>query len=173
MKTFTTYAEKKAKQILNLLQGYTRGIRTTAILILLLMGVNNAWAGNDFTQGVVVYFDNTVTQWSSIYLRVGHSQYSSAYQVTSKVSGTDALYKYTLPSWGGYDAFSFANKSGRTGNYTIYQPSDYKYSSNYPSGQTTYFSGWNLDKRRLFIPKSVSNTKVLFSEHKSVSECRT
>ena len=158
MKTFTNYAEKKAKQFLNLLQGYTKGIRITAILILLLMGVSNAWAGNDFTQGVVVYFDNTETQWSSIYLRVGHSTYSSAYQVTSKVSGTDALYKYTLPSWGGYDAFSFANKSGRTGNYTIYQPSNYQYNSNYPSGQTTYFSGWNLDKRRLFIPKSVSNT---------------
>ena len=45
MKTFTTYAEKKAKQILNLLQGYTKGIRITAILILLLMGVSNAWAG--------------------------------------------------------------------------------------------------------------------------------
>ena len=43
MKTFTTYAEKKAKQFFNLLQGYTRGIRITAILILLLMGVNNAW----------------------------------------------------------------------------------------------------------------------------------
>ena len=43
MKTFTTYAEKKAKQFLNLLQGYTKGIRLTAILILLLMGVNNAW----------------------------------------------------------------------------------------------------------------------------------
>ena len=43
MKTFTTYAEKKAKQFLNLLQGYTKGIRMTAILILLLMGVNNAW----------------------------------------------------------------------------------------------------------------------------------
>ena len=42
--TFTTYAEKKAKQILNLLQGYTKGIRITAILILLLMGVTNAWA---------------------------------------------------------------------------------------------------------------------------------
>ena len=156
--TFTNYAEKKAKQCLNLLQGYTKGIRMTAILLLLLMGVSNAWAGNNFTQGVVVYFDNTETQWSSIYLRVGHSGYSSAYQVTSKVSGTDALYQYTLPSWDGYDAFSFANKSGRTGNYTIYQPSNYKYSSNYPSGQTTYFSGWNLDKRRLFIPKSVSNT---------------
>ena len=44
MKTFTTYAEKKAKQILNLLQGYTKGIRITAILILLLMGVSNASA---------------------------------------------------------------------------------------------------------------------------------
>ena len=44
--TFTTYAEKKAKQFLNLLQGYTKGIRMTAILILLLMGVNNAWGAH-------------------------------------------------------------------------------------------------------------------------------
>ena len=43
MKTFTNCAEKKAKQFLNLLQGYTKGIRMTAILILLLMGVSNAW----------------------------------------------------------------------------------------------------------------------------------
>ena len=43
MKTFTTYAEKKAKQFFNLLQGYTKGIRITAILILLLMGVSNVW----------------------------------------------------------------------------------------------------------------------------------
>ena len=45
--TFTNCAEKKAKQFFNLLQGYTKGIRLTAILILLLMGVNNAW-GADF-----------------------------------------------------------------------------------------------------------------------------
>ena len=51
MKTFTTYAEKKAKQILNLLQGYTKGIRITAILILLLMGVSNAWATDFQGQG--------------------------------------------------------------------------------------------------------------------------
>lgn len=46
MKTFTNCAEKKAKQFLNLLQGYTRGIRMTAILVILLMGVSNAWADN-------------------------------------------------------------------------------------------------------------------------------
>ena len=44
MKTFTNCAEKKAKQFLNLLQGYTKGIRMTAILVLLLMGVSNAYA---------------------------------------------------------------------------------------------------------------------------------
>lgn len=44
MKTFTNCAEKKAKQFLNLLQGYTKGTRMTAILVLLLMGVSSAWA---------------------------------------------------------------------------------------------------------------------------------
>ena len=50
MKTVTNYAEKKAKQFLNLLQGYTKGIRFTAILILLLLGVTDVWAwcGNSF-----------------------------------------------------------------------------------------------------------------------------
>ena len=52
MKTFTTCAEKKAKQFLNLLQGYTKGIRTTAILILLLMGVGNAWGADYPVVGV-------------------------------------------------------------------------------------------------------------------------
>ena len=47
MKTVTNYAEKKAKQFLNLLQGYTKGIRLTAVLILLLMGVNNVWGDNN------------------------------------------------------------------------------------------------------------------------------
>ena len=54
MKTFTTYAEKKAKQFFNLLQECTKGIRMTAILILLLMGVNNAWAATIFNCGIEV-----------------------------------------------------------------------------------------------------------------------
>ena len=59
MKTFTTYAEKKAKQFFNLLQGYTKGIRITAILILLLMGVSNAWAY------VTYYLKSNNTTWST------------------------------------------------------------------------------------------------------------
>ena len=53
--TFTTCATK-AKQFLNLLQGYTKGIRITAILILLLMGVSNAWADDgDFYNTYLTY----------------------------------------------------------------------------------------------------------------------
>ena len=57
MKTFTNCAEKKAKQFLNLLQGYTKGIRMTAILVLLLMGVSNAWA-EKFTKGEIRFYTN-------------------------------------------------------------------------------------------------------------------
>ena len=55
MKTFTNCATK-AKQFLNLLQGYTKGIRITAILILLLMGVGNAW-GLGYNNESHVYLD--------------------------------------------------------------------------------------------------------------------
>lgn len=57
MKTFTNCAEKKAKQFLNLLQGYTKGIRMTAILVILLMGVSNAWA-EKFTKGEIRFYTN-------------------------------------------------------------------------------------------------------------------
>ena len=56
MKTFTNCAEKKAKQFLNLLHGYTKGIRIIAILTTLLtMGVGQVWA---YVNGsAYVYFD--------------------------------------------------------------------------------------------------------------------
>lgn len=61
MKTVTNYAEKKAKQILNLLQGYTKGIRFTAILILLLMGVSNVWGASVTPKGKYFYFKTSDT----------------------------------------------------------------------------------------------------------------
>ena len=100
MKTFTTYAEKKAKQILNLLQGYTRGIRMTAILILLLMGVSNAWAYN-ISANTYFYYDNSTLNWtnSCIQLMVGHDSWSQGYQMT-KISNTN-LYYVKMSKWDG------------------------------------------------------------------------
>ena len=104
MKTFTNYAEKKAKQFLNLLQGYTKGIRMTAILVLLLMGVNNAWAIT--FSGGYVYFDNTNTNWSGVFELVAHQYTSYDYigcTTMSKINGTNNLYYVANPNgsnWG-------------------------------------------------------------------------
>jgi len=64
MKTFTNYAEKKAKQFLNLLQGYTKGIRMTAILVLLLMGVSNAWSA-ELKNGQYIYIKYGTGNWGA------------------------------------------------------------------------------------------------------------
>ena len=100
MKTFTNYAEKKAKQFLNLLQGYTKGIRFTAILILLLMGVSNTWAWN-ISVNTYFYYDNSTLNWtnSCIQLMVGHSSWSQGYEMT-KISNTN-LYYVKMPKWDG------------------------------------------------------------------------
>ena len=125
MKTFTTYAEKKAKQFLNLLQGYTKGIRMTAILILLLMGVNNAWAANlyllpnsNWTQAnarFAAYFFGNGEKWVSM-------------SETVTVNGTK-YYKVAVPS--GYSKVIFCrmnpsatannwnNKWNQTGDLTV------------------------------------------------------
>ena len=78
MKTFTNCAEKMAKQILNLLQGYTKGIRMTAILVLLLMGVSNAWS------------------WNTLYLASSHNDWNSnTYGLRNSSTGTGVFYSYT------------------------------------------------------------------------------
>ena len=113
MKTFTTYAEKKAKQILNLLQGYTKSIRLTAILILLLLGVSNAWAANlyllpnsNWTQAnarFAAYFFGNGEKWVSM-------------SETVTVNGTK-YYKVAVPS--GYSKVIFCrmNPSATANNW--------------------------------------------------------
>ena len=93
MKTFTTYAEKKAKQFFNLLQGYTKGIRITAILILLLMGVSNAWAA---VKGGYIYFDALTSGWgsvSSVEYVISHDSYSQWYKMTN-ISNTKFMISF-------------------------------------------------------------------------------
>ena len=110
MKTFTTYAEKKAKQFLNLLQGYTKGIRITAILILLLMGVSNVWAAST-VQGGHIYFDELNSGYTGagdMQFWVGHNSYSCSYSM-SKIDNTKLWY-CTAPNWS--DATYFAFTSG-------------------------------------------------------------
>ena len=110
MQTFTNCAEKKAKQFLNLLQGYTKGIRLTAILILLLMGVSNVWAAST-VQGGHIYFDELNSGYTGagdMQFWVGHNSYSCSYSM-SKIDNTKLWY-CTAPNWS--DATYFAFTSG-------------------------------------------------------------
>ena len=145
------------------------------------MGVSNAWAWN-FTRGTVIYFDNTLTDWSTINLRVGTSSntiWSNTYPDWTKVPGTEYLYKLTLPECNNYEAFSFANNSGWTGNNTIYQPYDnngVKPDGQYKITEQTEYFKWDLDHTRMFIPSSTSstehactyyNTTVIYNNYKN------
>ena len=120
MKTFTNCAEKKAKQFLNLLQGYTRGIRINAILILLLMGVSNAWAWN-VEEGKVYYFKPS-TIWKSDNARFaiafGSGDNTYAWQSCVAVSGETDTYYVTSP--GNYDWMIFVrmNPANNTNDWS-------------------------------------------------------
>ena len=131
-------------------------LKSLIISVILVMGVSNVWAWN-FTSGVTIYFDNSLTQWNSIYLRVGTTTWSNAYQITEKVSGTSNLYKFTLPECNNYEAFAFSNGAGWTGsnntNYTIYQPSDFKPTGFPITGLTEYFK-FDLNHSIIFTPKT-------------------
>ena len=93
----STFSAAKAKQFLNLLHGYTKGIRFTAILILLLMGVAHVSAAN-MKGGEVLYLkpNSNWTQanaWFAIYLCNGTS---SAKWVKMTKSGD--YYMATVPT---------------------------------------------------------------------------
>lgn len=140
MKTVTNYAEKKAKQILNLLQGYTKGIRFTAILILLLMGVSNAWAYN-LAASQYVYFEKPA-DWSNVSLLLGHNSWSQGYNMT-KITNTN-LYYWKTDQWDGYTRYCFID--GKDWGGEGKKPDDRK---GYASHSTNVFTN-QLIKYHLF-----------------------
>ena len=109
--TFTTYAEKKANKFFNLLQRYTKSIRITAMLMLLVVGTSNAWAW-DLPANGYIYFVKP-SQWSTAQFMIGHSGYSIGYSMTS-ISNT-RLYYYKTASWGGYGQSGFIDASNTWG----------------------------------------------------------
>ena len=139
MKTFTTYAEKKAKQFLNLLQGYTRGIRITAILILLLMGVSNVWAARTFKSGEKIYFKDAKDKnlnnstWKvsdgNIYAYFWNNSENAWSSYGNLVSGSwnaeNAIYEFTVPGSGKtYTKMLFTRGKAANWNNTWNQTGD-------------------------------------------------
>ena len=119
MKTFTTYAEKKAKQFFNLLQGYTKGIRIIAVLTLLLtMGVGQVW-GASYPLTVnypYVYLDNSILGWDGCNVVVGHDSYSYGYLMT-QIPNTKLFYKEIPANWGDAKGIVFIKGTSQWGEW--------------------------------------------------------
>ena len=160
--TFTNYAEKKAKQFLNLLQGYTKGIRMTAILILLLMGVNSAWAV-DHTGGYIYFLKPSTWTESKVMMFIGHDSYTSVYEMT-KVANTDNLYCYTCPSWGGATYVAFANAGSVWGSGS-WGPSNRTNAPHYTNVYNNY--GFNSGSYYIIVPASTGNNAGITINYKS------
>ena len=161
MKTFTNYAEKKAKQFLNLLHGYTKGIRITAILILLLMGIGQAWAGNH--NGGYAIFDNSTTKWTTISMFIGHDTYSRGDYKFTNITNTQLYYLQFTNSnkFEGWKEWMLWNNSWAGENNSIshrkaYFPNGSKYSGTntsyeitsgvcFISAPTSTTNGWALN----------------------------
>ncbi len=162
MKTFTTYAEKKAKQILNLLQGYTKGIRITAILILLLMGVNSAWADITFTGGYI-YFDNSIgINQTYIQLCARQSSWTGVSTMTN-ISNTK-LYYVANPQgsgWGGILGWVVIGNSSQKTNSNFDNWSTYGWCSNWNTFD--FYSGSTY----LIVPTSTSKSQSVNTSYLS------
>ena len=166
MKTFTTYAEKKAKQFFNLLQGYTKGIRITAILILLLMGVSNAWAVNH-TGGYVYFLKPSTWTESTVMMFIGKDEYDNDYTTVytmTKIANTDNLYRYTMPEYDNANYVTFANASSAWGSGNWYSGNR----TNAPHYTNVYNDyGFNSGSYYVVVPASTSNNAGITINYKS------
>ncbi len=115
MKTFTTCAEKKAKQFFNLLQGYTKGIRIIAVLTLLLtMGVGQVWAY--VNASAYVYFDPN-DKWNYTNYYFASIQETGNWQTkTYKLSNITNTKLYYLSTTAHNDA-GFISFGGQNGTF--------------------------------------------------------
>ena len=165
MKTVTNYAEKKAKQFLNLLQGYTKGIRITAILILLLMGVNSAW-GADVQKDAIIYFDNSASQWSYAYHYFAINE-SYGYKMTKVNNTLLYVHKRTDNTWGGYSSIRLFATTSSWGDPTASGLGGYNNMKSYGANITNTYNNYGFNANNYYYIKP--DKKGSTSSHANIS----
>lgn len=165
MKTVTNYAEKKAKQFLNLLQGYTKGIRMTAILILLLMGVNNAW-GADVQKNAIIYFDNSASQWNYAYHYFAINE-SYGYKMTKVNNTLLYVHKRTDNTWGEYTSIRLFATTSSWGDPTASGLGGYNNMKSYGANITNTYTNYSFNANNYYYIKP--DKKGSTSSHANIS----
>ena len=115
--------------------------------------VDNAETGAVNHTGGYVYFlkPSTWTE-SKVMMFIGHDNYTSVYEMT-KVTNTDNLYRYTMPSWGGATYVAFANAGSVWGSGS-WGPSNRTNAAHYTNVYNNY--GFNSGSYYICVPASTS-----------------
>ena len=83
-------------------------IRLLIMAFMLLAGSGSAWAWT-------VYFDNSQTKWSNVYVVLGHDTYHRGDYKMTKVSNSDEIYYLTRDDWGDAKYITFSNSEIASG----------------------------------------------------------
>ncbi len=114
------------------------------------------------TAGQTVYFDNTLTQMSNMYIRIGSTSYSSASSAFTAVPGTAALYQGSTIAWDGFAAWSIADNTGWTGENSIYQPWNGQWTgtgNNYQMSKQTDYQNYAVSGAVTIVPTALHNSE--------------
>ena len=83
-------------------------IRLLIMTFMLVAGSSSAWAWT-------VYFDNSQTKWSNVYVVLGHDTYHRGDYKMTKVSNSDEIYYLTRDDWGDAKYITFSNSEIASG----------------------------------------------------------
>ncbi|MBR4704261.1 MAG: InlB B-repeat-containing protein [Paludibacteraceae bacterium] len=114
------------------------------------------------TAGQTVYFDNTLTQMSNMYIRIGSTSYSSASSAFTAVPGTAALYQGSTIAWDGFAAWSIADNTGWTGENSIYQPWNGQWTgtgNDYQMSKQTDYQNYAVSGAVTIVPTALHNSE--------------
>ena len=84
----------------------TNLLKSIFISLILLVASTNVWSYNQ--SAVDLYFDNSEAKWSSCYVYIGHSSWTSCYPLT-RVSGTQYLWQLAKANFNGGSAWNGAS----------------------------------------------------------------
>lgn len=115
--------------------------------------VDTAVTSVDHTGGYIYFLKPSTWTESKVMMLIGHDSYTSVYSMT-KVTNTDNLYRYTMPSWSGATYVAFINGSS-TWDSGSWGSSNRTNAPHYTNVYKNY--GFNSGSTYLWTPASTSN----------------
>ena len=137
-------------------------LKSIFVSLLLIVGASNAWAV-DHTGGYIYFLKPSTWTESKVMMFIGHDSYTSVYEMT-KVSNTDNLYRYTMPSWGGANYVAFANAGSVWGSGN-WGSSNRTNAPHYTNVYKDY--GFNSGSYYIIVPASTSNNANITINYKN------